>query len=155
MNIQPPRSPISPSPPDIEIPLVKDRVHGYMGSGYFEQSGNIFYLDVGGSSSAPPPPPLDFYGVGASSSSAPFYPPHFGSSSFGIAGSSMMAPLHASQSKPSRASAAVLMAARMSNALFGPPPCMSSIAPSSSNPSLDIDSTSLKTTTLPENAYMV
>ena len=63
MNLQPPRSPISPSPPKAEIPSVKERVQGYADSGYFEQ----FYPDVGGSSYAPPPPPPDVCGAGASS----------------------------------------------------------------------------------------
>ncbi|KAG2612469.1 hypothetical protein PVAP13_4KG292105 [Panicum virgatum] len=53
MNIQPPRSPISPSPPEVEIPSVENRLQGYMGSGYFEQYGNLFYPDIGASSSVP------------------------------------------------------------------------------------------------------
>ena len=36
MNLQPPRSPISPSPPEVEIPSVDARMQGYMDAGYFE-----------------------------------------------------------------------------------------------------------------------
>ena len=57
MNLQPPRSPVSPSPPKDEIPSVEDRVQGYVDSGYFEQYGHTFYLDDSGPSHAPPPPP--------------------------------------------------------------------------------------------------
>ena len=57
MNLQPPRSPVSPSPPEAVIPSVEDRVQGYVDSGYFEQYGHIFYPDVSGPSHAPPPPP--------------------------------------------------------------------------------------------------
>ena len=51
MNLQPPRSPISPSPPEVEIPLVEARVQGHMDTGYFEQYGHIFYPDIGATSS--------------------------------------------------------------------------------------------------------
>ena len=120
-----------------------------MDSGYFEQFGNIFYPDVSGSSYAPPPPPPDFYGARASSSAPPFYPSHFGSSSsFGIAASSMMAPLHSFQSEPRHPSARDIAAGKISDALFAPSPRMSNIA-------LDIDPTSLEITTLPENAYVI
>ena len=57
MNLQPPHSPISPSPPEVVIPSVEDRVQGHVDFGYFEQYGHIFYLDVRGSSHAPPPTP--------------------------------------------------------------------------------------------------
>jgi len=53
MNLQPPRSPVSPSPPEVVIPSVEDRVQGYVDSGYFEQYGHIFYPDVSGPSHAP------------------------------------------------------------------------------------------------------
>ena len=53
MNLQPPRSPVSPSPPEAVIPSVEDRVQGYVDSGYFEQYGHIFYPDVSGPSHAP------------------------------------------------------------------------------------------------------
>ena len=87
MNLEPPRSPISPTPPEPVTPSVEEMVQGYADSGYFEQFGHIFYPDVGGSSYAPPPPPPDSYGPGASTAAAAFYappsPPLFGSSSFG------------------------------------------------------------------------
>ena len=35
MNLQP-SSPISPSPPEVEIPSVDARMQGYMDAGYFE-----------------------------------------------------------------------------------------------------------------------
>ena len=56
MNLQPPCSPISPSPPETEIPSMETRVQGYVDSGYFEQYGNIFYPDVSDPCHAPPPP---------------------------------------------------------------------------------------------------
>ena len=159
MNIQPPRSPISPSPPETVIPSVEERMQGYADSGYFEQYGHIFYPDVGGSSYDPPPPPPDSYGPGASSAAAPFYapppPPLFGSSSFGSASSSMMAPLHSTQAAPHGLSAGELAAARLSDALFAPHFGMSSSISSFSNSSLDISLNSLEATTLPENAYLV
>ena len=121
MNIQLPRSPISPLPPQIEIPSMEERVQGYVGSGYFEQYGNIFYSDVDDSSDAPPPPP--FYGSGVSSAAAPSYapppPPFFGSSSFGSASTSVMASLH--ESEPHHPSAADIAASRLSDAIFGTP----------------------------------
>ena len=55
MNLQPPRSPISPSPPEVEIPSVDARMQGYMDAGYFEQYGYIFYPDIGATSSTPVP----------------------------------------------------------------------------------------------------
>ena len=119
MNIQPPRSPISPSPPETVIPSVEERMQGYADSGYFEQYGHIFYPDVGGSSYDPPPPPPDSYGQEASSAAAPFYapppPPLFGRNSFGSASSSMMAPLHGTQTATQGLSAGELSAARLSD----------------------------------------
>ena len=54
MNLQPPRSPISSSPPEVEIPSVEERV----------RYGNIFYSDVGGSSHPPhPSPPGGVFGA--------------------------------------------------------------------------------------------
>src|SRR5688500_4213933 len=55
MNLQPPRSPMYPSPPEVEIPSVEARIEGYMSSGYFDKYYSMFYLDTGGSSLAPPP----------------------------------------------------------------------------------------------------
>ena len=62
MNLQPPRSPISPTPLELVIPSMEERMQGYGDSGYFEQYGHIFYPDAGGSSYDPPPPPPDSYG---------------------------------------------------------------------------------------------
>ena len=96
-----------------------------MNSKYFEQFGHIFYPDVGGSSYAPPPPPPDSYGPGASSVAARFYapppPPFVGGSSFGSASTSMMAPLHGTQTATHGLSAGELSAARLSDAFFGAP----------------------------------
>ena len=124
MNLEPPRSPISPTPPEPVTPSVEEMVQGYADSGYFEQFGHIFYPDVGGSSYAPPPPPPDSYGPGASSTAAPIFeppPPYFGGNSFGSASTSTMAPLYGAQSGPQHTtSAADMAAARLSDALFGP-----------------------------------
>jgi len=124
MNLQPPGSPISPTPLEPVIPSVEERMQGYADFGYFEQYGHIFYPDASGSSYDPPPPPPDSYGLGASSVAAPFYapppPPLFGSSSFGSTCSLMMAPLHDTQAAPHGLSAGELTAARLSDALFAP-----------------------------------
>ncbi|XP_012702258.1 uncharacterized protein LOC105914561 [Setaria italica] len=50
-----PRSPISPSPLEVEIPSVEEIIGEFMSSGYFDQYGSMFYPDMGGSSSTPPP----------------------------------------------------------------------------------------------------
>jgi len=98
MNLQPPCSPISPSPPETEIPSMETRVQGYVDSGYFEQYGNIFYPDVGDPCHAPPPP----LGEGVFGP----YPGYF----YGEIG-----PSH----EPPRPSEADQFAARMSDAVFG------------------------------------
>ena len=98
MNLQPPHSPISPSPPEAEIPSVEARVQKYVDSRYFEQYGHIFYPDVSGPSHAPPPPPRE--GVFGT------YPEYF----YGGIG-----PSH----EPSRPSVADQFAARISDAVFG------------------------------------
>ena len=102
MSLQPPRSPISPTPPEVEIPSVEDRLHGYMGARYFEQYGNIFYPDVDASTSIPPlaPPGEGVFGA---------YPTFF----HGAAGSSH---------EPHRPSKAEQEAAHLSDALFVFPP---------------------------------
>ena len=128
MNLQPPRSPISPSSPEVEIPSVEERVQDHMDSGYVVQYGNIFYPDVGATSSTPLPGegvfgPYTFHGAGSS-----HQPPH--------------------------TSEADQITARMSDAIFGGPYDMYSIATSSLNPSLDTATTSLEATTLPENTYL-
>jgi len=48
MNLQPPRSPISPTPPEAEIPSVPDpdRIREYLGSDNFKQYSSMFYPDV-------------------------------------------------------------------------------------------------------------
>ena len=100
MNIQPPRSPISPSPPEVEIPSVEDRVGRYFSFWYFEQYGNLFYLDVGASSSfVPPPPGQDVFGT-------------YLEYSYGAARTSY---------EPHRPSEADQFTARASNAVFAPP----------------------------------
>ena len=128
MNLQPPSSPISPSPPEVEIPSVEERVHDHMDSGYVVQYGNIFYPDVGATSSAPPPRggvfgPYTFHGAGSSH-------------------------------QPPCTSEVDQITARMSDAIVGGPDGMSSIATSSLNPSLDTATTSFEATTLPANAYL-
>jgi len=159
MNLQPPRSPISPTPPEPVIPSMEEMVQGYADSGYFEQFGHIFYPDVGGSSYAPPSPPPDSYGPGASTTAAPIFaplPPYFGGSSFGSASTSTMAPLYGIQSGPQHTSSAADMeATRISDALFGPSFGMFSSMSTFSKPSLDMSPNSRETTTLPENAYLV
>ena len=52
---QPPRSPISPSPPEVEIESIDDRIQGYLNSDAYNQYGSMFPSDIGASSSAPPP----------------------------------------------------------------------------------------------------
>jgi len=98
MNLQPLRSPISPSLPEVEIPSVETRVQGYVDSGYFEEYGHIFYPDVSGPSHAPPPPSRE--GVFSA------FPKYF----YGGVG-----PSH----EPSRPSEADQFAARVSDAVFG------------------------------------
>ena len=70
LGIQPPCSPISPSPPQVEIQSVDDRVAEYINSDHYNQYGSMFYPDIGTSSSAPPPTQPDFGFDGASSSQA-------------------------------------------------------------------------------------
>ena len=102
MSLQPPRSPISPSPPEVEIPSVDARMQSYMDAGYFEQYGHIFYPDVDDTSSTPAPGedvfgPHMFYGPARPSRSAPFPPPpppDYGFGTLGAPGTSKMEPLH-------------------------------------------------------------
>jgi hypothetical protein len=54
-GIQPPRSPISPSPPEVEIPSVDDRV--FLNLDLYYQYGSNFGSVIGASSSSAPPPP--------------------------------------------------------------------------------------------------
>jgi hypothetical protein len=57
VGCQPPRSPILPSPPEVEIPLVDDRVKNFLNSDLYYQYGSNFGSDIGASSSSAPPPP--------------------------------------------------------------------------------------------------
>jgi hypothetical protein len=58
-GIQPPRSPISPSSLEVEIPSVDDRAQSFLHSDIYYQYGSNFGSDIGASSSSvPPPPPL-------------------------------------------------------------------------------------------------
>jgi hypothetical protein len=61
---QPPRSPISPYPPEVEIPFVDDRAQSFLNSDLYYLHGSNFGSDIGASSSSapppPPPPPTDF-----------------------------------------------------------------------------------------------
>jgi hypothetical protein len=54
---QPPRSLISPSPLEVEIPSVDDRVNAFLNSDLYKQYGSNFGSDIGASSSSAPPPP--------------------------------------------------------------------------------------------------
>ena len=65
-----------------------------------------------------------------------------------------MAPLHGTQSEASRPSVAEIFAQSTAASIFGTHLGMSSIATTSLNSSLDIATTSLEATTLPENAYL-
>jgi hypothetical protein len=63
-GIPPPRSPISPSPPEVEIPSVDDRVQSFLNSDLYYQYGRNFGSDIGASSSSaprPPPSPPTFF----------------------------------------------------------------------------------------------
>jgi hypothetical protein len=53
---QHPRSPISPSPPEVDIPSVDDRVNAFLNSDIYNQYGSNFGSDIGASSSSAPPP---------------------------------------------------------------------------------------------------
>jgi hypothetical protein len=76
---QPPRSPISPSPPEVEIPSVDDRVNAFLNSDLYNQYGSNFGSDIGASSSSapPPPPPTGFDSMfeGDTTAPPPWFPP--------------------------------------------------------------------------------
>jgi hypothetical protein len=75
---QPPRSPISPSPPEVEIPSVDDRVNAFLNSDLYNQYGSNFGSDIdASSSSAPPPPPTGFDSMfeGDTTAPPPWVPP--------------------------------------------------------------------------------
>ncbi|RLN03651.1 hypothetical protein C2845_PM13G17720 [Panicum miliaceum] len=125
-NLQPPRSPISPTPPEVELPSVEARLSGYLNSRNLDQYGSMLYPPHGpqdrgyfGSASAddfssviygqPPPmyaaPPRPSYG-------------DIPSSSHGAASYQGMPP----PPQPHRPSAVDQMAASLGASLFGPPP---------------------------------
>jgi hypothetical protein len=52
---QPPRSPISPSPLEVETPSVDDRVNAFLNSDLYNQYGSNFGSGIGASSSSAPP----------------------------------------------------------------------------------------------------
>ncbi|RLN09192.1 hypothetical protein C2845_PM11G06510 [Panicum miliaceum] len=125
MNLQPPRSPISPTPPEVEVPSVEARLSGYLNSGNFDQYGSMFY---------PPHGPQDrgyFVSASADHFSSVIYgkprpmyaappPPSFGdisSSSHGATSYQGMPP----PPQPHRPSAADQMAASLGASLFCPP----------------------------------
>jgi hypothetical protein len=54
---QPPRSPISPSPLEVEIASVDDRVNAFLNPDLYNQYGSNIGSDTGASSSSAPPPP--------------------------------------------------------------------------------------------------
>jgi hypothetical protein len=103
MNLQPPRSPISPSPLEVEIPSVDARMQAYQDAGYFEKYGHMFYPDFV-STSSPTPGEGVFgsftsYGAAGPSESAPFPPPPaFGFDTLGALGTSTMAPWYTARS---------------------------------------------------------
>ena len=80
MNLQPPRSPISPSPLEVKIPSVDARLQGYQDAGYFEQYGHIFYPDTSATPSTPAPGDVFF---GPSHAPPPYVPPQYGFDDFG------------------------------------------------------------------------
>jgi hypothetical protein len=58
-GFQPPRSPISPTPPEVEIPSFDQRVRTMINSNLINEYGSMFFESGEGSSSSavPPPPP--------------------------------------------------------------------------------------------------
>jgi hypothetical protein len=81
-GFQPPCSPISPTPPKVEIPLFHQRVRTMINSNFINEYGSVFFESGEGSfSSAAPPPPPDSEEVpqpfGAPQGPAA-YPPPFG-----------------------------------------------------------------------------
>jgi hypothetical protein len=58
-GFQPPRSPISPTPPEVEIPQFDQRMRKMINSNIINEYGTMFFESGEGSSSsdAPPPPP--------------------------------------------------------------------------------------------------
>jgi hypothetical protein len=57
-GFQPPRSPISPTPPEVEILSLDQRMRTMINSNMINEYGTMFFeLGKGSSSSATPPPP--------------------------------------------------------------------------------------------------
>jgi hypothetical protein len=58
-GFQPPRSPISPTPPEVEIPSFHQQMRTMINSNMINEYGSMFFESGEGSSSsaAPPPPP--------------------------------------------------------------------------------------------------
>jgi hypothetical protein len=58
-GFQPPRSPISPTPPEVEIPMFDQRMRMMINSNMINEYGSMLFESGEGSSSsaAPPPPP--------------------------------------------------------------------------------------------------
>jgi hypothetical protein len=56
-GFQPPRSPISPTPLEVEIPLFDERMRTMINSNMINEYGSMFAESGEGSSSAAPPPP--------------------------------------------------------------------------------------------------
>ena len=80
LNLQPPHSPISPSPPEVEIRSVDAGMQGYQDAGYFEQYEHIFYPDTGATPSTPAPGDVFF---GPSHAPPPYVTPQYGFDDFG------------------------------------------------------------------------
>jgi hypothetical protein len=81
-GFQLPRSPISPTPPEVEIPTFDQRVRTMINSNLINEYGSMFFESGEGSSSsaAPPPPPVSEevpHPFGAPQGPAT-YPPPFG-----------------------------------------------------------------------------
>jgi hypothetical protein len=81
-GFQPPRSPISPTPPEVEIPSLDQGARTMINSNMINEYGSMFFESgEGSSSSAAPPPPLGSEEVpqpfGAPQGPAA-YPPSFG-----------------------------------------------------------------------------
>jgi hypothetical protein len=81
-GFQPPRSPISPTPPEVEILSFDQRVRTMINSKLINEYGSMFFESGEGSSSSAAPPPLS----GSEEVPQPFgapqgpaaYPPPFG-----------------------------------------------------------------------------
>jgi hypothetical protein len=61
-GFQPPRSPISPTPPEVKIPTFDQRVRGMVNSSMINEYGSMFFEsgEASSSSAAPPPPPSTY-----------------------------------------------------------------------------------------------